>query len=105
MNKISDWTAENRMVLNASKTKTLLVTGKRLKSELLRKDIKVSINSSDIEKVSCHKLLGVKLDKHLNFNEHVDDLCKKLFQRIGVIRKIKCNLPLEQRKLYYNALI
>lgn len=33
MNKIADWTSENKMVLNASKTKSLLVTGKRLKKK------------------------------------------------------------------------
>ena len=47
----------------------------------------------------------MKLDKKLNFNEHVDDLCKKVSQRIGVLKKIKGNLPLEERKLFYNAMI
>ena len=42
----------------------------------------------------------MKLDKKLNFNEHVDDLCKKVSQRIGVLKKIKGNLPLEERLQY-----
>ena len=25
----------------------------------------------------CEKLLGVKIDVNLNFNEHISDLCKK----------------------------
>ena len=34
INRIADWTSENRMVLNTSKTKTLLVTGKRLEKKI-----------------------------------------------------------------------
>ena len=33
INKIADWTSDNKMVLNASKTKSLLVTGKRLEKK------------------------------------------------------------------------
>ena len=36
INRIADWTTENRMVLNTSKTKTLLVTGKRLERKFPR---------------------------------------------------------------------
>ena len=32
-------------------------------------------------------------------------LCKKVSQRIAVLKKIKRNLPLSERKLYFNALI
>ena len=40
--KIANWTSENRMVLNATKTKSLLVTGKRLEKKALDKDLKIS---------------------------------------------------------------
>ena len=33
INKIADWTSDNKMVLNASKTKSLFVTGKRLQKK------------------------------------------------------------------------
>ena len=32
-------------------------------------------------------------------------ICKKVSQRIAVLKKIKRNLPLAERKLYFNALI
>ena len=42
----------------------------------------------------------------LNFNEHIDTLCKKLIQCIAVLKKkIRRHLPLDQRILYYNAII
>ena len=93
------------MVLNASKTKSLLVTGKRLAKKALDTALKISCNGSEIEQVNSQKLLGVKLDSHLNFTEHIDDICKKVSQRIAVHKKIKRNLPLAERKLCFNALI
>ena len=90
------------MVLNATKTKSLLVTGKRLEKKVLDKDLKISCNGTEIEQVTSQKLLGVKLDSHLSFTEHI---CKKVSQRIAVLKKIKRNFPLAERKLYFNALI
>ena len=81
INKISDWTYGNKMVLNASKTKSLLVTGKRLEKKALDTALKISCNSSEIDQVNSQKLHGVKLDSHLNFTEHIDDICKKVSRR------------------------
>ena len=81
INKIADWTYSNKMVLNTSKTKSLLVTGKRLEKKALDTALKISCNSSEIEQVNSQKLLGVKLDSHLNFTEHIDDICKKVSRR------------------------
>ena len=105
VSRIADWTSENRMVLNTSKTKTLLATGKRLKKKVPDKALKIACNGSEIEQVTSQKLLGVTLDSHLNFTEHIDDLCKKVAQRIAVLKKIKRNLPLAERKLFFNVLI
>ena len=37
--------------------------------------------------------------------KHVEVICKKMGQRIGVLNRIKRHLPLNERKLYYNAMI
>ena len=105
INKIADWTYGNKMVLNASKTKSLLVTGKRLEKKALDTALKISCNSSEIDQVNSQKLHGVKLDSHLNFTEHIDDICKKVSRQIVVLKKVTRNLPLAERKLYFNALI
>ena len=69
----------------------------------------VHINSVELKQVQSHKLFGVIIDLltlQLNFNEHIDTLCKKLIQCIAVLKKkIRRHLPLDQRILYYNAII
>ena len=62
----------------------------------------MNIVNSDIEQVDSQ--LGVTIDKHLSFDVHVEELCKKLSQRIAVLR-IRRFIPIEQRILYYNAMI
>jgi len=93
------------MELNASKTKSLLVTGKRLEKKAPDTNLKSSCNGSEIEQITSQKLLGAKLGDHLSFTEHIDGICTKVSQRIAVMKKIKRNLPLAERKLYFNTLI
>jgi len=75
INKIADWIFDNKMVLNASKMKSLLINGERLEKKAPDTNFKLSCNNNDIEQITSHKLLGVKLDNHLSFTEHINDIC------------------------------
>ena len=100
-----NWSADNKMILNETKTKSMLVTGKRLAKKMEQSTLQLHVNSTELEQVSSHKLLGVTIDSQLTFDQHVENLCTKLSQRIAALRKIRRFLPLDQRKLYYNAMI
>ena len=105
---VETWANTNKLPLNQSKTKTLLITGKRLAKKISSEDTKLSVVTNEgitLEQVETAKLLGLELDSELSFSSHVDKLCRKLAQRIGVLNKIKSCLPVKQRILYYNALI
>ena len=50
--------------------------------------------------MQCAKLLGLEIDKELTFHSHVDKVCKKLSQRIGILRKIRhCQEPINNNRL------
>lgn len=104
INRIADWTSDNKIVINASKTKSLLAIGKRLEKKAPDTNLKLTYNQSEIEQITSQKLLGVRLDNYLSFTEHTDDICKKVSQRIAVLKEIKRNLPLAECKLYFNTL-
>ena len=105
LDEVSRWSAADNMVTNTGKTKCLLITGKRIPCKLDNCSLELKLVNSDIEQVDSQKLLGVTIDKHLSFDVHVEELCKKLSQRIAVLRKIRRFIPIEQRILYYNAMI
>ena len=76
--KVAQWTTDNKMVLNESKTKVMLVAGKRLHKTMSSTSLTVHVNSLELEQVQFHKLLGVIIDTQLNFNEDIENLCKKV---------------------------
>ena len=51
----------------------------------------------------CEKLLGVKIDVNLNFNEHISDLCKKASRNISALAKVAPFMSIEKRKVVMNA--
>ena len=53
-----------------------------------RTSLTVHVNSVELEQVQFHKLLGVIINTQLNFNKDIDDLCKKVTQRIAVLKKL-----------------
>ena len=76
--KVAQWTTDNKMVLNESKTKAMLVAGKCLHRKMSSTSLTVYVNSVELEQVQSHKLFSAIIDTQLNFNEHIDNLCKKL---------------------------
>ena len=99
------WSNENKMFLNGSKTKCMMVTGKRLAKNMEEDQLLLKINGKRLEQVTSQKRLGVIIDDNLNFDHHIEELCKKISQRIAVFKKIRCFMPLKQRMLYYNSMI
>ena len=50
-------------------------------------DVKIDV----IEQVSSHKILGVVIDSQMNYESHIDELCKKRSKRtlcIGLLKHI-----------------
>ena len=60
--KVAQWTTDNKMGLNESKTKTMLVAGKRLHKKTNSTSLTVHVNSVELEYVQSQKLLGVIID-------------------------------------------
>ena len=78
--------------------------GKRL-SIKIKNNPEITCNGSLLTNVMNVKLLGLEIDEELSFSEHITTVCKKVSQRIGLLKKIMNYLPPKQRLLYYNALI
>ena len=65
----------------------MLVAGKRLHKRTSSTTLTEHVNSVELEQVQSQKLLDAIIDTRLSFNEHIDNLCKKLTQRIAVLKK------------------
>jgi len=107
LQQLDNWSANNRVRLNTDKTKFMLSASKSLRNKLTEDEklLNVKLENSTLEQVSTYKLLGITIDHELTFDDHVDSLCGKLAQRIGILRSIRSLLPQNERVLLYNTTI
>ena len=103
LNYVEQWLQENKLVLNQSKTKWMLF-GTRQKLEH-SSDIAIQSHGQNIERVSSFCYLGVTLDEHLSWNEHVEMICRKVSKRLGLLSRIRPYLTQNAAKCVYNCLI
>jgi len=103
LKRLNEWSARNKMFINSQKTKSMLVTDKRLRNLVASTSIDINLNGSNIEHVTDFKLLGVTLDQDLSFNRRIEELCKTLAKRL--LRHISSYLKRNQRDVYYSTII
>ena len=90
LDQVVKWSKMNKMVISQTKTKCMFVVGKRLRKRLdnLNSNLNISLNGSIIDQVKSHKLLGIHLDRDLNFDIQTEVLCKSLSKKIGFLKHI-----------------
>ncbi len=68
-------------------------------------DITINVGNAPLEQVSEYKYIGMWIDKNLNWNYHVDKMCSKLSRRLGILHRVKFNLPKETLYMLYNSIV
>ena len=53
-----------------------------------KENFQIKIGNETVSNGKCEKLLVVKVDHELNFNEHVLSLCKKASQKLNCLSRI-----------------
>ena len=57
-----------------------------------------------IQLVEEHRFLGLVVDNRLRFQAHIDALCRKLSQVVGLMRSLKPYVPVSTLKNVYFSL-
>jgi len=101
MSKLHNWTNHNELLLNPAKTKIVLFRplGKKLDSPL-----DLYVDKIKIECVPNTKFLGINLNEHLDWNNHIKDLCQKLSHTVGIVNRNRYYFPFTIKKILYYAL-
>lgn len=102
LGRINKWLNANKLKLNISKTKCMLINREK---DLNEDDITIKINADEIEKVNSIKYLGMIIDDHLKMSEHVEYIIKKVSKKIGFLGRISRKLPLGHRITLYKTII
>ena len=94
-----NWLNNNEMVANPKKIQLMFLA----RNKSIEKEVsfvgKAMISSNTVE------LLGITLDKNLNFKSHIENICCKANNKIKTLFRIRSFLTLEQAKVLAEAYI
>ena len=81
---VSEWVARNKLVLNISKTKSIVFgTNHSLNP---KSQLNLVMNNVEIEQVEVNKLLGVTLNCKLSWSKYVDTTVANMGRRLSIIK-------------------
>lgn len=104
LNLINLWLTKNKLQLNASKTKFMIYTNRKIPDPVINEHT-ITYCGVVIERVCSYKYLGLIIDKNLKWNIHIDMIKSKIRPYIFSIRRMKQILPRNSLMLIYNAFI
>ena len=99
LKSLAIWLNANILTLNVSKSSFVVFHPPRKKVT----PIKLIINNSHIPEKIHAKYLGVFIDKHLTWFHHIHQINTKLSRALGILSKLRHNLPLYLLKTVYHA--
>ena len=77
---VENWSKMNKMIISQTKTKSVLVVGRRLRkrSDSTEANLNLPLNGAIIELVKSLEPLGIHIDQDLDFDAQSDAPCKSL---------------------------
>ena len=98
---VSTWADNNRMSLNTTKTKSLLITTLQKRRTLTSSALNVQIDGRSIEQVDYAKMLGVMIDSDMSWEHHADTICCIISSRLSLLPRIKPYLNFDSALRFY----
>ncbi|KAK1804046.1 hypothetical protein P4O66_020091, partial [Electrophorus voltai] len=93
---LENWCHENRLLLNVSKTKEVIVDCSKKQERHYQP---VRINETTVEREDNFRYLGVHISQDLSWSRHTNSLAKKTRQRLYHLRRLRdFKLPSKDRQ-------
>ena len=89
LQKRADWFTANRLSLNIKKTKYTFFHKNSVKDNIPLKLPDLHISNKSIERKSSIKFLGVMLDEHIAWNDHIHAVEKRFAKNIGLLYRAR----------------
>ena len=93
------WFYENAMILNPEKCHYMCL-GPNVNNAEEFHSVNFNLKNSEVE-----TMLGIKIDRKLNFEAHINDLCRKASQKLNALNRIASFIDVDKRNLLYNSMI
>ena len=100
--KVNEWLLNNNLFMHKGKTECILFG---TDSKLASANFSVSVNGSDLKRVSEYKYLGVVMDECLTWKAHVRYLLGKVGKRIGMLGRARKNISMHSANKVHKSYI
>ena len=84
LGKLHSWFQVNKLSLNIGKTNFMIFGNKQSEANHV-----VSINGMNIKRVYVTQFIGVHIDSHLNWGEHINHIKRKMSKNVSIMRRVK----------------
>ena len=90
LSNLVQWLQANKKALNVNKTDIAILRSPR---KQITKKMNFCLSGQKIRQKTCTKYLGVLIDKHLLFKDHINFLKQKLNRANDILAKLRHHLP------------
>lgn len=105
LERVQAWAVSNSLLLNAKKTKYMILGTKNQTLQIANFCPKLFIGGEAVERVIEARNLGLILDEQLRFENHVSEMVRNCFYRLKVIYKIRNYLSTDLRIMLVDSLV
>ncbi|XP_057299613.1 uncharacterized protein LOC130630223 [Hydractinia symbiolongicarpus] len=108
ISQLQRWSTNNNLVLNKEKTKLMVFSTSQMSKRHNLNDLDctdIKLDDFQIERVPTWSVLGVKLDEHLSWNDHVQSVVSCCHGILSILRKLKRMAPFKLRKQLAEMLV
>ena len=74
-------------------------------NHLMLDSISFKVDNMDLDEVSSFKYLGIVINNHLTWQDHVDQMFSKINKKLGLLKRIRYCPPLDARLLFFNSYV
>ena len=107
LRNMASWSYKSNLTLNPVKTKQMVLSANQLAwvHSLKHQITQLEISNCQLERVSETKLLGVKLQENLKWNDHVKDVANASYGVLRTLCKLKHFTDFNLRKRLAELLV
>ena len=95
------WFRDNKMMVNPNKFQAILLN----KSKPTHVKLTMDIGNEKIESLSAVKLLGIEIDDKLNFNNHINTICRSAANQLNALIRLRHFLETKERKALIQSFV
>ena len=107
LEKLISWSSSTNLALNPKKTKVMVISTKELSKQNILQNYSPDLKITDksLEREHCSKLLGVILNEHLSWDDHIAKITFSCFCTISILRKFKNLMPFKLKRQVAELLV